>query len=48
MNKHILALSTSLWKGRLAGTVFAGGVTEPGEVNGHSALEEAYCMGKDA
>ena len=35
-------------KARLAGTVFAGGVTEPGEINGHSALEEAYRMGKDA
>lgn len=31
---------------RLAGTVFAGGVTDIGEINGHHALVEAYEMGK--
>lgn len=33
-------------RSRLAGTVFAGGVTDPGEITGHPALEEAYRMGK--
>lgn len=32
-------------RARLAGTVFAGGVTEPGEVKDHPALESAYKMG---
>ena len=32
-------------KCRLAGTVFAGGVTEPGTVAGHPALETARAMG---
>lgn len=32
-------------KTRLAGKVFAGGVTDAGDVNGHSALQEAYNMG---
>lgn len=31
---------------RLAGTVFAGGVTATGEMEGHKALAEAYDMGK--
>lgn len=35
-------------KARLAGKVFAGGVTEPGEIDGHPALQEAYQMGKNA
>ena len=30
----------------LAGTVFAGGVTDVGEIAGHPALEKAYQMGK--
>lgn len=30
---------------RLAGTVFAGGVTAPGEIEGHKALLETYDMG---
>lgn len=34
-------------KDRLAGTVFAGGVNEPGEVKGHPALAEAYTAGKN-
>lgn len=33
-------------KARLAGTVFAGGVNAPGEVEGHPSLELAYTMGK--
>lgn len=33
-------------RSRLAGTVFAGGVTDPGEIAGHPALEEAYRMGQ--
>ena len=33
-------------KARLAGTVFAGGVTSVGEIKGHSALNKAYEMGK--
>ena len=33
-------------KARLAGTVFAGGVTTVGEIQGHPALEKAYQMGK--
>ena len=34
-------------KARLAGTVFAGGVTAVGEIQGHPALEKAYQMGKN-
>lgn len=33
-------------KARLAGTVFAGGVTAPGAVQGHPALERAYELGR--
>ena len=33
-------------KARLAGTVFAGGVTAVGEVQGHAALEQAHEMGR--
>lgn len=33
-------------KARLAGTVFAGGVTSVGEIQGHPALQHAYIMGK--
>ena len=35
-------------KAKLAGSVFAGGVTEMGEITGHPALKEAYAMGKKA
>ena len=35
-------------KARLAGTVFAGGVTAPGEIQGHPAVRKAYDMGKNA
>ena len=31
----------------LAGTVFAGGVTDVGDIAGHPALEKAYQMGKE-
>ena len=31
----------------LAGTVFAGGVTDVGEITGHPALEKAYQSGKE-
>ena len=34
-------------KARLAGTVFAGGVNDPGEINGHAALDKAYEMEKN-
>lgn len=30
----------------LKGTVFAGGVNDPGEISGHKALTEAYNLGK--
>ena len=33
-------------KSRLAGTVFAGGVTSVGEIQGHPALKKAYEMGR--
>lgn len=33
-------------KAHLAGTVFAGGVNAVGDIKGHSALNEAYEMGK--
>ena len=33
-------------RARLAGTVFAGGVNEAGEIVGHPALQKAYEMGK--
>lgn len=32
---------------RLAGTVFAGGVTSVGDIQGHPALNQAYEMGKN-
>lgn len=35
-------------KARLAGTVFAGGVTDMGDIAGHKALQEAYELGKKA
>ena len=31
----------------IEGTVFAGGVNEPGEISGHAALSQAYEMGKN-
>lgn len=34
-------------KARLAGTVFAGGVNDPDEIDGHPALAEAYSAGKN-
>ena len=34
-------------KASLAGVVFAGGVTEPGDVAGHPALEKARQMGAE-
>lgn len=34
-------------KARLAGSVFAGGVTGVGAIEGHAALAEAYEMGKE-
>ena len=33
-------------KARFAGKVFAGGVTEPGDITGHKGLAEAHDMGK--
>lgn len=33
-------------KSSFKGSVFAGGVTEAGEIEGHPALEEAYLLGK--
>lgn len=33
-------------RSKLAGSVFARGVTNPGEIAGHPALDEAYKMGK--
>lgn len=33
-------------KAHLAGTVFAGGVNDAGDIKGHSALQDAYEMGK--
>jgi len=33
-------------KARLAGTVFAGGVTDAGDIKGNAVLDEAYEMGK--
>ena len=33
-------------KARLAGTVFAGGVTSVGEIQGHPALQKAFEMGR--
>ena len=33
-------------KARLAGTVFAGGVTAVGEIQGHPALQRAFDLGK--
>ena len=35
-------------KARLVGTVFAGGVTSVGEIQGHVALEQAHEMGRHA
>lgn len=33
-------------KAHLAGSVFAGGVTSVGDIQGHPALEQAYALGK--
>lgn len=33
---------------RLAGTIFAGGVNDVGDISGHVALEKAFDMGKNA
>lgn len=33
-------------RARLAGSIFAGGVTEPGEISGHPAIRSAYNAGK--
>ena len=33
-------------KARFAGKVFAGGVTDPGDIKGSAKLEEAFAMGK--
>ena len=33
-------------KARVAGTVFAGGVTSPGDIQNHPALKTAYDAGK--
>ena len=33
-------------RARLAGTVFAGGVNDPGEIAGHPSLAKAYDMGR--
>lgn len=33
-------------RARLSGTVFAGGVNEAGEIEGHPAIQKAYEMGK--
>ncbi len=35
-------------KARLAGSVFGGGVTDVGDIEGHAALQAAYDMGKNA
>ena len=32
---------------RLAGGVFAGGVNDMGEIEGHEALDEAYVLGNN-
>ena len=34
-------------RARLAGTVFAGGVNEPGQIEGHPAIEQALAMGRN-
>ncbi len=34
-------------RSHLAGSVFAGGVTNPSEIDGHPALKDAYEMGKN-
>lgn len=34
-------------KAKLAGSVFGGGVTDPGDIKGHPAMAEAYEMGKN-
>ena len=34
-------------RARLAGSVFAGGVTAPGEIKDHPSLEAAYDMGRN-
>ena len=51
MVKNVLVNSASLRNRSnseaLAGTLFAGGVTAPGEMEGHPALKEAYDMEKE-
>lgn len=54
MSKKIVIISSSLRKNSnsealaLAGSVFAGGVTDAGSIDGHAALQKAYEMGKNA
>ncbi len=33
-------------KAHLAGSIFVGGVTDGGEIEGHPALQQAYALGK--
>lgn len=51
MNKKVLIISSSPRKGgnseTLAETVFAGGVNDVGDIDGHPALERAYQVGKN-
>ena len=51
MSKKVRIISSSPRRGSnsetLAGTVFAGGVNDVGEIAGHPALEQAYQMGKE-
>lgn len=35
-------------KSRFTGSVFAGGVTDKGDISGHKALDEAYDLGRNA
>lgn len=35
-------------RSRLSGSVFAGGVTDPGEIEGHPAIREAFELGRKA
>ena len=45
--RDIYLLTSAAEDEAYAGTVFAGGVNAPGEINGHAALDKAYEMGKN-
>ena len=46
INEHPIGRIDCFEKASLKGTVFAGGVTDQGDVKEHPAMQKAYEMGK--